>query len=279
MTWNQWNELPAEEADKMLFSCCGSNRWVKELMPGFPFQSEEKWVEDAIRIWYEVCTETDWIESFGHHPKIGDLSSLKEKFAGTEQAGVAKATEELLRKLSLSNAEYEARNGFIFIICATGKSAGEMLDLLQDRLQNSREEEISIAAGEQMKITLIRIQKLFHQANWKFLKNSHITTHVLDTSIGKTGQNICIRLKDEQRNTIAQGRTNQDGRIPDLLPPMRFLTAGNYHMVFDTLSYFEAGNVIGFYPEVDIHFTVFDNTHYHIPLLINPFGYSTYRGS
>ncbi len=263
----------------MLFSCCGSNRWVKEMMAFFPFNSAEEWVKNAIHIWYDICSAPDWTESFSHHPQIGDLSSLKEKFAGKEQAGVAMAGEEILHQLSGANRDYAELNGFIFIVCATGKSAGEMLNLLKDRLTNSREEEVRIAAGEQMKITLIRIQKLLEQADWSFLKNSHITTHVLDTSLGKTGRDICIRLKDAGNQTIAQGRTNHDGRIPDLLPPGRILPSGNYHMVFDTHAYFQAQGTIGFYPEVDINFTVFDNSHYHIPLLINPFGYSTYRGS
>ena len=79
--------------------------------------------------------------------------------------------------------------------------------------------------------------------------------------------------------TIAQGVTNKDGRIPDLLPPNRNLAIGNYKMVFETVNYFESIAVKGFYPEVEIQFTVFDDSHYHVPLLINPFGYSTYRGS
>jgi 5-hydroxyisourate hydrolase/2-oxo-4-hydroxy-4-carboxy-5-ureidoimidazoline decarboxylase len=273
------NSLPQNEKAELLFSCCGSSLWAEKMVQHFPFSSELEWVEKATEIWYEVCAEADWLESFGHHPKIGDLKSLKEKFAGKEQAGVADANEKILNQLAEANLTYENKNGFIFIVCATGKSAEEMLDLLLDRLANSREEEIRIAAGEQMKITLIRIQKLLQVSDWKFLKNSHISTHVLDTTLGKTGQNICIRLKDKNQKTIAQGRTNKDGRITDLLPSHRFLPTGNYHMVFDTQAYFDSKNIKGFYPEVDIQFTVFDQSHYHIPLLINPFGYSTYRGS
>jgi 5-hydroxyisourate hydrolase/2-oxo-4-hydroxy-4-carboxy-5-ureidoimidazoline decarboxylase len=279
MNRNQWADFSEKEAVELLFSCCGSNRWVKEMMAYFPFSSAEEWVENAIRIWYDICSAPDWTESFSHHPVIGDISSLKEKFAGKEQAGITLAGEEILKQLAKANKDYSDRNGFIFIVCATGKSAEEMLNLLRDRLANSREEEIRIAAGEQMKITLIRIQKLFEHTDWSFLKNSHITTHVLDTSLGKTGRDICIRLKDADNQTIAMGRTNSDGRIPDLLPPGRILPPGNYHMVFDTRAYFASQGTAGFYPEVDINFSVFDRSHYHIPLLINPFGYSTYRGS
>jgi hydroxyisourate hydrolase len=120
---------------------------------------------------------------------------------------------------------------------------------------------------------------LLPDADWSFLKNSHVTTHVLDTSQGKTGQNICIKLKSANGKIIAQGRTNADGRIPDLLPPGRYLPLGQYSMWFDTEDYARQQLSACFYPEVDIRFHVFDQSHYHIPLLINPFGYSTYRGS
>ncbi|RYY91039.1 MAG: hydroxyisourate hydrolase [Chitinophagaceae bacterium] len=112
---------------------------------------------------------------------------------------------------------------------------------------------------------------------------SQLTTHVLDTSIGKPGRDISIRLQapsgESAWQTIAQGITNADGRIADLLPPGRNLPAGNYRVAFDTGAYFTANNTNGFYPSVEIQFTVFDDMHYHVPLLVNPFGYSTYRGS
>ena len=114
------------------------------------------------------------------------------------------------------------------------------------------------------------------------LKVSQVTTHVLDTSIGKPGKNISIRLKQQTNGawtTLCQGITNADGRIGDLLPQNRNIKPGDYKMNFDTGSYFESNKVEGFYPSVEIDFTVFDDSHYHVPLLINPFGYSTYRGS
>ena len=111
---------------------------------------------------------------------------------------------------------------------------------------------------------------------------SQITTHILDTSIGKPAKGIQIQLqKPEQGNwtTIAEGHTNDDGRISDLLEKDKPLIPGNYRMIFDTGTYFKNQNIQGFYPDVTIHFTISDNSHYHIPLLLNPFGYTTYRGS
>ena len=111
---------------------------------------------------------------------------------------------------------------------------------------------------------------------------SQVTTHVLDTAAGKPGKDISIRLmKNENDNwvAIAQGITNADGRISDLLPAGKILSPGNYKILFNTGEYYKIQKVETFYPAVEILFTVFDDSHYHVPLLISPFGYSTYRGS
>jgi 5-hydroxyisourate hydrolase/2-oxo-4-hydroxy-4-carboxy-5-ureidoimidazoline decarboxylase len=278
----EFNALEKEVAAKHLMDCCGSTQWVSKMMQHFPFSSEKQLVDLSSAVWYEQCDETDWRESFTHHPKIGDVKSLTEKFAGKEQAGVAVATAETIQALAKANADYESKFGFIFIVCATGKSATEMLQLLLDRLQNRAEEELHIAMGEQQKISIIRFKKLLTAANFDFLRVSQITTHVLDTAVGLPGKDISIRMQAMRNGTwqtIAQGITNADGRIPDLLPQERILKPATYKMVFDTGSYFKKQNLKTFYPAVEIIFNTFDEAHYHVPLLVNPFGYSTYRGS
>lgn len=282
MTITAFNELKEDDAAKQLVACCGSSRWLSLLMKGFPFANENDLVTKAEKAWYDQCSEADWLEAFTHHPKIGDVKSLTEKFAGKEQASVESASKDIIEALAKANNDYENKFGFIFIVCATGKSAAEMLRLLLDRINNCREEELAIAVGEQHKITILRFKKLMEEGNWQSLKVSQLTTHVLDTSLGKPGQNITICMKQFVNGvwqTLAQGVTNADGRVGDLLPPNRNLMPGNYKMVFETGDYFAANNTKGFYPEVEIAFTVFDDGHYHVPLLINPFGYSTYRGS
>ena len=282
MTLIDFNKLDTDTAAKALFSCCGSALWSSMMMKHFPFASEKELVNKATLIWYNKCKKEDWLQSFTHHPKIGDTKSLKEKFAGKEQAGVAAASMELINALAKANTEYENKFGFIFIVCATGRSAVEMLRLLNDRINNSYDEEVLIATGEQHKITIIRFKKLLTDANFQFLKMSQLTTHVLDTSMGKPGEGITIRIMfnpDDNWQTMAQGITDKDGRISDLLPPDKKLAPGVYKLVFETGNYFTANNCKGFYPEVEIQFSVVDDTHYHVPLLINPFGYSTYRGS
>lgn len=288
MTLQDFNNLEKSNAQKALFQCCSSTKWADILMSYFPFASEADLVKQATSIWYDECGEADWRESFTHHPKIGDVKSLEKKFAttkhlaGKEQAGVNTANVETIQALAQANTDYEAKNGFIFIVCATGKSAVEMLRLLQDRLRNTTEEEVHIAMGEQAKITIIRLKKLMPDANWIAFNGSQLTTHVLDTSLGKPGQDLTIKLQQYKNNhwqTVCQGVTNADGRVADLLAPGRTLAHQNYKMIFDTGAYFQQNNLRGFYPEVEIQFTVMDDKHYHVPLLINPFGYSTYRGS
>jgi 5-hydroxyisourate hydrolase/2-oxo-4-hydroxy-4-carboxy-5-ureidoimidazoline decarboxylase len=282
MTIKAFNKLNKAERAKQLMSCCGSSTWVELMLKRSSFVSEKDLIEAATDAWYNKCSSMDWLESFTHHPKIGDVKSLTKKFAGKEQASVAAATKKTIAALARANKEYEAKFGFIFIVCATGKSATEMLRLMEDRLSNSIGEELHIAMGEQMKITLLRFQKLITEGDWDFLGPSQLTTHVLDTSIGKPGKDISIRLQIPVNGvwqTIAQGITNSDGRIGDLLPAQKKLVQGNYKIVFDTNSYFASQKIKGFYPEVEIQFIVFDDAHYHVPLLINPFGYSTYRGS
>jgi len=111
---------------------------------------------------------------------------------------------------------------------------------------------------------------------------SQVTTHILDTSIGKPASGVAIHFQKPTKNgweNIASGITNQDGRISDLISNDEKLHPGVYSMLFDVDEYFTKNQVKSFYPSIRIEFEIFDNSHYHIPLLLNPFGYSTYRGS
>ncbi|MCA8830808.1 2-oxo-4-hydroxy-4-carboxy-5-ureidoimidazoline decarboxylase [Hymenobacter pini] len=166
MTLPDLNNLPAPARAGELRRCCGSSAWVAALNQLFPFEDAETLYKAATHIWNSL-SEADWREAFTHHPKIGDVGALREKFASTstwaegEQGAVRQASEETLQALAAGNEAYEQRFGYIFIVCATGKSAAEMLALLQARLANPPEAEIRVAAAEQDKITRIRLEKLF----------------------------------------------------------------------------------------------------------------------
>ena len=166
MTIAEFDHLPIEKKSALLQKCCASGEWVKNMLTVFPVEDLVELLEAAEEKWYE-CKVQDWREAFEHHPKIGDVKSLKEKFANSaewaqgEQSGVNKANENVLHELANANDEYENKFGFIFIVCATNKTAEQMLMGLKERLNNSLDEEIEIAASEQLKITKLRLEKLF----------------------------------------------------------------------------------------------------------------------
>lgn len=158
--------LPPSAAGEALLRCCGSTRWVARILEQRPFVSTAALFEAADRIWSEL-EPNDYLEAFSHHPQIGaDLAELKRKFASTaswstsEQAGAGSAEQATLETLRDGNRAYLERFGFIFIVCATGKTAAEMLALLHSRLPNDPATELRIAAGEQAKITKLRLEKL-----------------------------------------------------------------------------------------------------------------------
>lgn len=166
MTIQEFNQLPKEKTKELLFQCCGCTAWSEQLIQELPFASVGELKAKSDNLWYS-CDEDGWLEAFTHHPKIGDLKSLEKKFATTkhlassEQSEVAQSSKEVLIQLQDYNNRYEDKFGFIFIVCATGKSAVEMLLLLQQRLKNDRSDELKIAIGEQSKITNLRINKIF----------------------------------------------------------------------------------------------------------------------
>ena len=167
-TLTRIDALPEPHALAAFLRCCGSRRWAEAMARGRPYDDEPKLLAAAERA-FAPLQRADWFEAFSHHPRIGDRGSLAERFPQTagwsqsEQGGVAGAGEDVLGGLLQANRDYEARFGYIFIVCATGKSAGEMLSLLQERLPNDPEAELEIAAAEQRKITAIRLKKLLSE--------------------------------------------------------------------------------------------------------------------
>ncbi|RYG69393.1 2-oxo-4-hydroxy-4-carboxy-5-ureidoimidazoline decarboxylase [bacterium] len=159
------NGLNEKNAWDELLRCCGASKWALKMMSARPFVNSEALYARSERV-FASFQEIDWLEAFSHHPKIGDIDALRLKFAttrewaGNEQIGTSTADEATLEALATGNEAYEKKFGFIFIICATGKSAAEMLDALNDRLGNDRETELRNAGEHQQRITHLRIEKL-----------------------------------------------------------------------------------------------------------------------
>jgi 2-oxo-4-hydroxy-4-carboxy-5-ureidoimidazoline decarboxylase len=160
------NALNGAEAERALFRCCGSTHWVRAMLAERPFPSSAALFRAAERH-LGALGPADHLEAFSHHPQIGeDLAALKQRFAHTlslssaEQSGVAAADEQTLLALRDGNRAYRERFGFIFIVCATGKSAQELLAALRERIGNDPGVELAIAAGEQAKIARLRLEGL-----------------------------------------------------------------------------------------------------------------------
>jgi 2-oxo-4-hydroxy-4-carboxy-5-ureidoimidazoline decarboxylase len=153
------------EARALLFRCCGSTRWVDLMLERRPFATMDALLDGARLIWQSLGPD-DWKEAFRHHPRIGDRRATDERFASIrtlsqhEQAGLADATTDEVEALVEGNRAYESRFGFVFLVCATGKPAAELLARLRERLANDPATELRIAAGEQAKITAIRLEGL-----------------------------------------------------------------------------------------------------------------------
>jgi 2-oxo-4-hydroxy-4-carboxy-5-ureidoimidazoline decarboxylase len=159
---NRWTQT---EAHVELLRCCGSRRWAEAMTALRPFATSAAVFDAAERVW-SALDRSDWLEAFAAHPQIGDLGALRARFAATaawsaeEQAGASGAPEEVLQRLAEGNHAYHERFGHIFIVCATGKSAAEMLHLLEARLGNAVGDEITIAAAEQLKIMRLRLERI-----------------------------------------------------------------------------------------------------------------------
>jgi 2-oxo-4-hydroxy-4-carboxy-5-ureidoimidazoline decarboxylase len=162
------NALDADAAIRELLRCCGSTTWARQMTAARPFPTVAAINEAAERIWCGL-EEADWREAFAAHPKIGAGTAGEagraeradtSAWSAAEQSAVAGAGAGVMARLAEANREYEARFGYIFIICATGKSAVGMLDALERRLGNAPDRELPIAAEEQRKITRLRVVKL-----------------------------------------------------------------------------------------------------------------------
>lgn len=158
------NEASDDEAYSALLQCCGSVKWARRMADERPFQDMHELLMTADRVWWSL-DEEDWLEAFSAHPKIGEKKSTpgpseSSRWAVEEQSGASRAPQEVQAALLKSNQDYEKRFGYIFIVCATGKSAEEMHGLLNERITNEPDTELRIAADEQRRITHIRLNKL-----------------------------------------------------------------------------------------------------------------------
>ncbi|XP_010483390.1 PREDICTED: uric acid degradation bifunctional protein TTL isoform X3 [Camelina sativa] len=296
--------------------CCGSSDFAKMMVDSAPFESLEAAIHTARDIWFNLVNVTAWLEAFSAHPQIGDTpspSSINSDFTRWSEAeqstAFATTSSSALKELADWNVRYKKKFGFIFIICASGKTHAEMLAALKERYENRPIVELEVAATEQMKITELRMAKLFSdkarvvsettisttpQAESKAIKRSRppITTHVLDVSRGTPAAGVEVHLEVWSGTTgpsfghggggvwssVGTSATDKDGRSGPLMDLVEALNPGTYRISFNTAKYCPGC----FFPYVSIVFRVTESQkleHFHVPLLLAPFSFSTYRGS
>jgi len=163
MTLDEFNVLPPAKAESVLMDCCGCARWAANVAARRPFASVDSLYAAADAVWQNL-ERADWLEAFSHHPQIGEKAAVgsasARQWAAGEQSGARAANEDVKTRMASGNRAYYKKFGYIYIVCATGKSADEMLALLDRRLQNDPANELPIAAEQQQSITRLRLQKL-----------------------------------------------------------------------------------------------------------------------
>jgi 2-oxo-4-hydroxy-4-carboxy-5-ureidoimidazoline decarboxylase len=162
-TLDAWNKAEESDALAAMLACCGAREWASAMVALRPIESVFELSEAADRVW-ATMSEADWMEAFASHPRIGERKAThanvkSEAWSGREQWSIGTAESTVLTELAEGNAQYEARFGFTYIVCATGKTADEMLAILKRRLVNDRTTELREAAEQQRQITQIRLGK------------------------------------------------------------------------------------------------------------------------
>jgi len=156
--------MSPSQAEAEFLKCCGSKNWAQQMVGARPYPGLNELIAKADRIWWSLDSG-DWLEAFHSHPKIGEKKAAPtaveaQRWSENEQSGIRNSAQQTLDELADLNRAYEEKFGYIFIVCASGKSSEEMLAMLHDRLKNNAAEELRIAATEQAKITQLRLRKL-----------------------------------------------------------------------------------------------------------------------
>jgi len=160
----RWNALATADAAKEILPCCGSQRWAHALARLRPLTDAEALLAQSDEIWWQL-DPADWNEAFSSHPRIGEkkapasATAKSADWSAQEQSGVAQSSESIQDQLRQGNEEYERRFGRIYIVCASGKLAEEMLAILYRRLENDEASELREAAEQQRQITQLRLRK------------------------------------------------------------------------------------------------------------------------
>lgn len=287
MHLDEFNRADAATARAAALVWAAIPAWADALVAKRPFASTDALAATAAEL-ARSWTRTDLDAALAHHPRIGERatgSTAEAAASRTEQASMTTASSDTSTRLATGNAAYEERFGRVFLIRAAGRSPEQMLAELERRLNNDDDTEAAEAIAQLAEIAVLRARRDTSREN--AIMSSHLTTHVLDAATGLPAHGVGVVLAKASGDAvvaevpgavIAHGKTGEDGRLT--LGPER-LAPGHYVLTFLTGEYFADQDIDAFFPFVTVAFTVRDNSaaHYHVPLLLSPFAYTTYRGS
>lgn len=271
-----FNGWPRATAEDQLRSCCAAPGWAGRLTGDRPFHDAPS-LHAAAEASLAEANWPDLLTALAAHPRIGERAAgtgTEATWSRGEQSAAATADEAAKAELAAANVAYERRFDHVFLICASGRSIGEIGAELRRRLDNAPAVEREVVRAELTKIVHLRLDKMLAEAAPP--ETVSISTHVLDTSRGGPAAGVPVRVDvfaDDRWTPVGYGRTGADGRVPALLDEPA--PVGTYRLVFDTARLF--GND-GIYPEVVLTARL-GGGHWHLPLLVGPYSYSTYRGS
>lgn len=288
--------LTADDLRDALPPALAVRRWADDLLAGAPYPSLDALVEAATTA-ATPLTEAEVDEALAAHPRIGERPTAahgeaEARFSRAEQASSDADDAELAARLAAGNRAYEERFGRVLLIRAAGRTRAEILAELERRLRLDDDAELATVAAQLREIMALRLRATFADDDASAAPAdeppapSLVTTHVLDTASGRPAPGVPVRLEvlsGDGPSEVGSGVTDDDGRVRTLGPAT--LAPGPYRLTFDTAEYLaesadESTGTGAFFPEVAVTFVVgLDDAHLHVPLLLSPFGYSTYRGS
>ncbi|WBB99768.1 hydroxyisourate hydrolase [Solwaraspora sp. WMMA2080] len=288
-----FNTLPADDVRELLLSCCAAPGWAAAVTAGRPY-ADRAALTAAARAQVGALPWPEVADAVAVHPRIGrpptgtgrDAQwSRREQAAATAASGTVASGPGpgtvasgpgVATELAEVNDAYEQRFGYRFLIFANGRGAAELVAAARQRLHHDPDTEQGVVRTELGDIAALRLRRLVDD----LAGPAPLSSHVLDTTTGTPATGITVRLDAADPGggwrTVATGHTDADGRLRDWVPGAGW-AAGTYRLVFDVA---DRLGVDAFYTEIPVVFTVRDAArHYHVPLLLSPYGYTTYRGS
>ncbi|ROO60240.1 5-hydroxyisourate hydrolase/2-oxo-4-hydroxy-4-carboxy-5-ureidoimidazoline decarboxylase/2-oxo-4-hydroxy-4-carboxy-5-ureidoimidazoline decarboxylase [Micromonospora sp. Llam0] len=295
-----FNTLPADDVRELLLSCCAAPGWAAAVTAGRPY-ADRAALTVAARARIGALPWPEVVDAVAAHPRIGrpptgtgrDAEwSRREQAAATaasttDSSGSGGSTTggsgaDVAADLTAANDAYEQRFGYRFLIFANGRGAAELVAAARQRLHHDPDTEQGVVRTELGDIAALRLGRLVDDLAGPapLSRPAPLSSHVLDTTTGTPAAGITVRLDAADPadgwRTVATGHTDADGRLRDWVPGASW-AVGTYRLVFDVADRLGAD---AFYTEIPVVFTVHDAARpHHVPLLLSPYGYTTYRGS